>query len=607
MLKLAVLLFVILVTCYCLGQMAMAQNAPISAAPLQRNLKLEACRLPALNENVRCGTYEVYEDRRAKTGRVIALRIVVLPARSEKPAPDPVFYFAGGPGGSAVELVTRSGGSYLAELRRERDLVLVDQRGTGGSNPLICQLQGDKNDMAAFFGEIFSIERVRACRTELEKVADLKLYSTSIAMDDLDDVRAALGYDKINLYGGSYGTTAAMAYLRQYPQHVRTATLLGVAPPDMKLPLPFAKGVQNALDHVFADCAAVEKCRMAFPQLKADLDAAVKRLEKESATLEAINPFTRQPQKVTLTREAFGEAIRVMLYTPEFSRWLPVLIHQAAQGDYPLFVSVTFQSMRSLDDLIARGMHFSVVCPEDLQFITDDEAKRELAGTFYGEYRWKAYRKVCEIWPRANIPTSFINPVKADAPVLLITGEADPVTPPWLAAAAARHLSASRHITVPHTGHSFSFPCVDNLIATFVARGSAKDLDSACLTQITRPPFITEEMLAAARNRTTTGNAPKGPEELWQGMLDTGATKLRLVLKLSKTADGKLTGQLDSPDQGANGLSIDSITWQESTVRFEMGLLNAVYEGKLNGDGTEVMGNWRQGGLTLPLNFKRAK
>src|SRR5262249_41888855 len=199
---------------------------------------------------------------------------------SEKAAPDPVFYLAGGPGGSAVDIITRSGRTYLAELRRERDLVFVDQRGTGGSNPLVCQAQGDKNDMAAFFGGSFPIERVRACRTELEKIADLKLYSTPIAMEDLDEVRAALGYDKVNLYGGSYGSTAALAYLRQYPGRVRTATLLGVAPPNLKLPLPFAKGVQNALEHLFADCAAVEKCRMGFPQLNEEFDAAVKRLEK---------------------------------------------------------------------------------------------------------------------------------------------------------------------------------------------------------------------------------------------------------------------------------------------------------------------------------------
>jgi pimeloyl-ACP methyl ester carboxylesterase len=375
----------------------------------------------------------------------------------------------------------------------------------------------------------------------LEKVADLKLYSTPIAMADLDEVRAALGYDKINLYGGSYGSTAALAYLRQYPQRVRTATVAGVAPPDMKLPLHFGKGVQNALEHVFADCAADEKCRAAFPTPMADLEAAGKRLEKAPASFETANPFTRQPQKITLTREAFGEAVRVMLYIPEFSRWLPMLANQAARGEFELFASVAFQRMRALDDQIARGMRFSVVCGEDIQFITDADAERELGGTFYGDYRLKAYRRACDIWPRSDTPASFATPVKSEAPVLLISGEADPVTPPWLAEAAARHLPNSRQIVIPHTGHFFTFPCVDEMIAGFVAKGTAKELDASCLAQIRRPAFVTEEMLKAfaaaqmnARNKTEQAAAN---EQVWQGVLDTGSAKLRVALRLTQSAD----------------------------------------------------------------------
>src|SRR5262245_32137495 len=389
MLSIKSLLFILSALCFIPAQTAVAQNQAPNA-PRQK-LALEPCRLPGWNEEVRCGQYEVYENRQTRTGRKISLRIVVAPALSERAAPDPVFYFAGGPGAGAIDNFSLAGKGFLAGLRRERDLVFVDQRGTGGSNQLPCNLRGDKNDMAAFFGEIFSPERLRACRVELEKVADLKLYSTPIAMADLDEVRAALGYDKINLYGGSYGSTAALAYLRQYPQRVRTATVAGVAPPDMKLPLPFGKGVQNALEHVFADCAADEKCRAAFPTPMADLETAGKLLEKAPVSFETINPFTQQPQKVVLTREAFGEAIRALLYVPEFSRWLPLLAHQAARGEFGLFAPVAFQRMRALEDQIARGMHFSVVCGEDMQFITAADADRELAGTFYGDYRLKAY------------------------------------------------------------------------------------------------------------------------------------------------------------------------------------------------------------------------
>ena len=586
-----------------------AQRSEATNSPATPKLQLEPCRLPGWNEDVRCGKYEVFEDRQAKTGRKIALKIVVLPALNEKPQPDPVFYLMGGPGGSATELIARAGKNYLAMLRRNRDLVFVDQRGTGGSNPLVCNLYPDKNDMADYFREVLPIERLRACRAELEKVAGLNLYSTPIAMDDLDEVRAAFGYEKINLYGGSYGSTAALAYLRQHPEHVRTVTVLGVAPPDMKLPLPVIKGVQNAIDRLSADCAADEKCHSSFPNLKDDLAAALKQLDKEPAKFQTNNPFTRQPQQVTLTRPVFGELIRVMLYQPEFSRWLPLLLHQAAEGEFGLLATLAFQSFRSIEDQIARGMHFSVVCGEDLPFVAEADVVRDKAGSFYGDHRLQTYRKICEFWPRANVPASFATPVKSDLPVLLISGEADPVAPPWLAADAAKHLSNGLHIMIPHTGHYFSFPCIDKLINEFVMKGAVKELDASCVAQLRRPTFVTEEMLASlvksrarANDKATTGN-----EEVWQGVLDTGPQKLRLILHIAKSADGKLTGSMDSPDQGdAKGLPIDTLVWQAGALRFEMNLIGARYEGKVSGDGGEITGQFQQGSRSFPLTFKRA-
>ena len=176
-----------------------------------------------------------------KPGRKIALNLILLPASSGKAAPDAIFYLLGGPGGAAT---TQAGASFMPRLRRDRDVVLVDQRGTGASNPLACNMYGDKPDMRAYFGA-FPVEKLRACREQLEKVANLKLYTTSIAMDDLDDVRAAFGYERINLDGGSYGSTAALVYLRQHPDHVRTVTISGVAPPNAKIPLSFASRARS--------------------------------------------------------------------------------------------------------------------------------------------------------------------------------------------------------------------------------------------------------------------------------------------------------------------------------------------------------------------------
>jgi pimeloyl-ACP methyl ester carboxylesterase len=245
--------------------------------------------------------YEVYENRATKTGRRIPLNIILLPARSSKPAPDPVFYLAGGPGAGASGYAEAT---FMEGLRRNRDVVLVDQRGTGESNPLNCAPFGTKEDMRGYFGEQFPIEKVRACRAELEKVADLKLYTTSIAMDDLDEVRAALGYDRINVYGGSYGSTTSLVYLRQHGDHVRSVAIFGVAPPSAKIPLSFAKGVQDAVNRMFADCAADQACKAAYPDVEAEFKKVLARFDNGPVEIDIPNIYTRSSQKVSVTRDA---------------------------------------------------------------------------------------------------------------------------------------------------------------------------------------------------------------------------------------------------------------------------------------------------------------
>lgn len=564
-------------------------------------LQLQPCKLPSWTEEVKCGKYEVFENRTTKQGRKIALRVVVLPALNATPAPDPVFYFSGGPGSSSVETIIRAGKTYLAELRQNRDLVFIDQRGTGESNPLNCNLYGDKNEMGTYFTEVFSLEKLRVCQAELEKIADLKQYTTVNAIADFDEVRTALGYDKINLYGGSYGTQAALYYLRQYPERVRTATLMGTAPPDYKLPLPVPQSVQHALDLLFADCAADAKCSAAFPTLKDDFAAALKQLEKGPVSFETANPFSGKLQKVTMTRAAFNEHVRVLLYSPDAARWLPLVLSFAANGDFRLFATVAHQTFRQIEDAIARGLHFSVVCAEDVPFITNQEITAAIASTFYGDARIQAYRKACEFWPSEKAKASLIAPVKSDVPVLLISGELDPVTPPSIAAAALPYLPNGKHVIIRNTAHAFSFPCVNDLVAAFITKGSAKELDTSCVQQIKRPSFMTLDDFAAPPSPKP---APKNSViELWEGVLDVGPAKYRLVLKLAKAPDGTYTATLDSPDQQASDLPIDTVTVKEQALHFEMKRLGASYDGKLSGN--EIRGEWSQGGRTWPLSFQK--
>jgi pimeloyl-ACP methyl ester carboxylesterase len=462
---------------------------------------LSQCQTPELKSRAWCGRYEVFEDRVSKRGRKIALNMVILPALAEKPAPDPVFFFAGGPGQSAASLASYLGEGFLAKLRQERDIVFIDQRGTGESNPLTCNLFADDNDLRVYFEDMFPVEEVRACRERLEKVADLKQYTTSIAVEDLDDVRRALGYQKINLYGGSYGTTVALAYLRRYDEHVRSAVLAGVAPTDLKLPLPFAKGAQYAIDHLIDDCAADSTCLAAFPNLREEFRSVLDRLLKGPASVELINPLTKKPQRVQMGRGVFAERLRMMLYDRAPASLIPLLIHAAYQGDFRPFLLAALPQARGIYQSLSLGMYFSVTCSESVLFITEEDVKRESAGTFLGDYRVRVHQSACREWPRAVVPRNFTNPVKSDAPVLMLSGEVDPASPHWLGEEVARHLPNSLQATIPYGGHGYFSKCISSITAEFISQGTVRGLNISCLKGTRRPPFVTTlpEALSSAQ------------------------------------------------------------------------------------------------------------
>ncbi|HEY6802824.1 MAG TPA: alpha/beta hydrolase [Pyrinomonadaceae bacterium] len=457
-----------------------------STAVVKRGrVELKPCENPNLTSDVLCTKYEVFENRATKTGRRIGLKVMLLPATGPKPAPDPLFYLAGGPGGAATGYATEQ---FIQNLRRNRDVVLVDQRGTGESNPLNCLLTSSREDMRPFFGDPFPLERVRACRAELEKIADLTLYTTSIAMDDLDEVRDALGYNMVDIYGGSYGSTTSLAYLRQHGDHVRSVAIFGVAPPNAKIPLSFSRGVQDSMNRLFADCAADKECNAAYPDVSGDFKKVVALFDKGPVEVTATNVYTRTAQKVTVTRDAFADSIRQLLYVPAAAAALPAMIHIGAGGDLGPLVGTAFQVMSQIDSLIARGMQFSVVCAEDTPFITEDDIKTTSANSFYGDARVRPTIQACAEWPKAKVPASFLDPVKSDKPVLLVSGALDPVTPPWLAREVAKTLPNSKLVIIPNATHS-SYECVENFIADYIDKGTTQGLDTSCADKIQRPPF----------------------------------------------------------------------------------------------------------------------
>ena len=452
--------------------------------------KLNPCRLAGIAEELLCGKLTVFENRETRTGRKIDLNVVVLPAFDQTTKAEPLFDLAGGPGAASTD-----GARFYAtdgkEYRRRRDVVLVDQRGTGNSNPLSVPR---KKTPQYYLSEMYPVDYVRNLRQTLERRADLTQYTTSIAMDDLDDVRAWLGYDRINLFGTSYGTRAALVYMRQHPEHLRTVTLLGVAPTYLKMPMYHAQAAARAMDLLLLQCEQDAHCYQAFPQIHDDWTNVLAQLERAPARVEYSPPDKSAAATVEIQPGVFAEKIRTWMYGRDQASRIPLIIHNAAYRDWASFLHEAISP--SIPDFIADGMYLSVTCAEDVPFIDQKEAAKLNAGNPFGNYRVFQQTRACEMWPRAKIPDNFRDPVSSNVPVLIFSGNMDPVTPPKRGEEVARNLPNSRHVIIPQAGHGvdgLTDPgCVDRLIIDFMEKGDPKNLDISCVERMTPPPFATE-------------------------------------------------------------------------------------------------------------------
>jgi pimeloyl-ACP methyl ester carboxylesterase len=426
--------------------------------------------MPESTQPVLCGQHEVFEDRAAQAGRRITLKIVVVPALSAPPAGDPVFVFVGGPGLGAASGVRGDGGGLTNRLRRERDVVFVDQRGTGASHRLPCSFADDPTQ--SYVTDLLPVDRIRACREAAAAGANVTLYTTPIAMEDLDEIRAALGYEQINLYGVSYGAQAALQYLRQYPRRVRVIAIAGVATPAAKQPLSFARAAHDAMRALIADCAGDAVCARAFPKLEDEFQAVLTAAEAGRATM---------------ARAVFVERLRLMLYDLESARRVPLVVHRAAQGDWGPFMRLSPTGITSG----VSAMYLTVTCAETTSQISEPDIVRETRDTFVGEYRTRAHLRACREWPRAQVPPAYYEPVTSAVPALILSGELDAATPAHFARTAARSLRNGRHVIARNVAHDYSSDCMQRLVAEFIAAGSARDLDIACVHALRRPPFVT--------------------------------------------------------------------------------------------------------------------
>ena len=462
------------------------------AAAAAGGVPLKPCRLRGVEYPALCGSVRRPLDPAAPQGTQIDVHFAVLPALARHKRPDPVFFLAGGPGQSAIALAGVLSGQYT-RLGARRDLVFVDQRGTGRSAPLECPQPDLNRPLAELADASAAHARLAACRQELGKLphGDLRHYTTTVAMQDLDAVRRALGAERINLVGASYGTRAGLEYMRQFPQAVRRAVLDGVAPPDMALPLAFGTDTQAAFEAMLGACEADAGCKARHPTLRADWQTLLASLPRR---VSAPHPVTGVDEPLVLTREMALMLVRPALYVPALAAGLPHAVSQAARGRLAPLVGLGGAMGSGRRELrLAEGQHFSVICSEDEPRITPAAAAEAVRATPFAEPHLVTYREVCRDWPRATVPPEFYTVGAAPAPTLLLSGGADPATPTRHGDRVARALGAqARHVVVEHAGHGvLSAGCLRDAAVRFIQAEddtAAMAVATDCAQAVPRPP-----------------------------------------------------------------------------------------------------------------------
>ncbi len=451
----------------------------------QPSLSLENCHLPGIKQQVQCGKLEVPENYQQPSGEKISINFAVLPAIDNSGHKEPLMFLAGGPGQAAVSL---AGGLYRAfnEIRKTRDLILVDQRGTGKSHPLQCE-EAKKMDAYQMLPEDFSQAEVKQCLSEL--TGDLSQYNSENAIRDFDAVRQALGHSKISIYGGSYGTRAGLVYMRMFPQSLATVVLDSVGPIEVPIGL-FGQSSARSFELLLAHCQQEASCHQAYPNLQAEFDQLSSQLEQSPLALTIPHPRLGTSTSFNINKTKFLSTIFTQLYSLEGRSLVPLVIHQAYLGNYAPFAGLIAAAESSME--MFSGLTLNIVCNEDMPKVTAAMFAADADNAFNGDISHSAWQTACPLWPKYQPSSEFYHPVTADIPTLIISGELDPVTPPSNGEYADNSLPNSKHLVLKNSSHTPGVtPCAINIINEFLDKKSFAELELSCLAEIPDETFMT--------------------------------------------------------------------------------------------------------------------
>lgn len=445
-----------------------------AGATTRPDLSLHSCRL-AGGITALCGRLDVPENRSQSAGRRISLRVAVIPARGQSRAPDPLVYLAGGPGGSAVDAASGMLSAFTG-INAHRDIVFLDQRGTGGSNAIQCPPPGKLAPTEATVKAY-----VRRCIDGLN--ADPTQYTTVPAMDDLAVVIRALGYRQVNLYGGSYGATAAQYFLAQHPELVRSAILDGATLLDVPIFERLAPNGERGLRSILRRCERSPRCATAYPRARHESFEMIDRLRRKPVRV----------QRTLIDAPTAAGVVQFLTRSPEGAAQIPWIAHSAVTGDWrPL--ALALDRAGAAPQGSRQVMYMSIVCNEPWAQWRPKRVAAAAAGTYLAERATTEARLVaaaCAAVPKVSQPEWSRRRVHSDAAVLFVVGGDDPQDPVSHVAHASRELPNSRTVVVPGAAHgAVQLGCIPRLAQAFVAGGTARGLDTRCAKGYKPPPFV---------------------------------------------------------------------------------------------------------------------
>jgi len=462
----------------------------VGAAKAQ-TLVLTDCRISAgpgaASMKARCGTLVRPLDPSGEVAGEIELRIAVVPALNLTPEPNPLVPIAGGPGQGSIQFYTAYSRAF-ENVRRNRDILLIDQRGTGDSATMRCEFDDDL--VEGVYSTELTIEYTERCLMQLPH--DPRFFTTSVAVTDIEAVREALGYPSLNLYGVSYGTRVAQHFARRYPDSTRTLVIDGVVPPQLSLGPEIATESQQAVDKIFARCAEDAACNEHFPDIAGDFTRIVAELKLTPVSISVPNPSTGRPETIDFGGGELSAAIRLLAYHPSTIALIPLLVSEGRKGNYGPLVSQFMMTMTAMTDALSLGMHNSVVCTEDVPFYDRMNIDYDgLEASYMGAFQLDALQAICSVWPEGAIDADFKAPLATDIPVLLLSGDADPITPPRYADLAAVDLENAMHLIGKNQGHGqIGIGCTSSLMADFIEATDFSDLDTECLQRSFVMPYF---------------------------------------------------------------------------------------------------------------------